>query len=190
MTTHNKGKPWTLAAIIMTLRSTIVILAISTLSCTNPNSSNSQQKKQNIDSPLHIEINLMPAFNSTGIISVDKSTHLVHFNVDSNVPWKIPKQISVVLSLDSFEANTPISAFYSQTFLDSIRTRPRSFSVQDGLSIYTVLRKRERVDTINSGNVYPKILSTNIIQQLEYISKQTTDQILKAYIKDVISYFE
>jgi len=61
--------------------------------------------------------------------------------------------------------------------------------VRDGLSIFTVIKRGNFLDTINSGNVYPKILSTSIISQLDYISKNTTDKELKKYIKDLREYF-
>ena len=61
--------------------------------------------------------------------------------------------------------------------------------VRDGLSIFTVIKRGNFLDTINSGNVYPKILSSSIISQLDYISKNTTDKELKKYIEDLREYF-
>ena len=93
------------------------------------------------------------------------------------------------MTLDSFRANTSIDSFYSQSFLDSIKSKPDGNVVRDGLSIFTVIKRGNIMDTINSGNVYPKILSTSIILQLDYISENTTDKELKKYIKDLREYF-
>gem|GEM_PF-7126174 len=132
----------------------------------------------------------MPAFNNHSIVYIDKPLNKVQFKVDTTYEVRhseIPATFSI--SLDSFRTNTLIDSFYSQNFLETIEFKPDDFIVLDGLSIYTVLRRENSFDTINSANNYPEKLSTNIISQLDYISKRTIDTALRTYIADLRRYF-
>ena len=168
----------------------IIILIISFSNCTNeksPSAEISGSEKRSIN---NIEINLLPAFDNYSRIRIDKSSNTMQFTVDTTVKWYHHGNPPVLsMTLDSLRANTSIDSFCSQSFLDSIKSKPDGNMVRDGLSIFTVIKRGNFLDTINSGNVYPKILSTSIISQLDYISKNTTDKELKKYIKDLREYF-
>jgi hypothetical protein len=169
---------------------TFIISIVSISGCTNDKSGSATEPEQENDSIIAIELNLLPAFNNHSIIAIDKSTKTVQFRVDTTIKSYQQGNIGVFsASLDSFRANAPIDSFYSQTFLDSIKSKPNRSAVRDGLSIYTVVRPGNISDTIESGNVYPKILSLNIILQIDYIFKTTKDKELKKYLKDLKEYF-
>ena len=167
-----------------------IILIASFSNCRNENSrtapvSESQDKAVN-----KIEINLFPAFNNYSVISIDKSSNTIQFKVDSTrESYQQGKTALFSMNLDTFRSHTLIDSFYSQSFLDSIKSKPETSRVRDGLSIFTVIRHNNILDTIDSGNVYPKILSTNIQSQVDYILRNTEDEELKKYIKDLKGYF-
>ena len=165
---------------------TTILLVIVLPNCTNEKAPEALQKEV-ITS---IEIHLQPAFDNYGTITVDQSLNRIQLTVDTTIKWyKQNNPAPFSMRLDIFRSNTLIDSFYSLTFLDSIRSKPNPPVMRDGLSIYTVLRRPNSSDTINSGNVYPKILSANVISQLDYISNNTEDMALKKYIIDVKEYF-
>lgn len=137
-----------------------------------------------------VEIQLFPAFNNSSYILIDKVSKTIYFRVDTTKKYRGVMPQEYKTNLDSFERNTLIDSFYSSNFLDSIKLMPENWGARDGLSIYTVINRENRFDTIKSGNVYPKILSTNIISQINYISKNTKDTLLKNYIEDLKTYFQ
>jgi hypothetical protein len=151
-------------------------------------SPNTKVTKQEDNSITNIEINLEPAFNNSSIIFIDKVSNTIQYKVDTTIKWRAEIPTTFSTSLDSFRANTLVDSFYSETFLNSIKSKPGNV-VRDGLSIFTVAKKGNISDTIYSGNVYPEILTTNIISQIDYISKNTLNKPLKKYIKDLRSYF-
>jgi hypothetical protein len=177
----------------MTTRSTIIIIFLITVlsDCTNDKSKNKEASEQEKKPVSSIEIHLEPAFDNYSSIIIDKSSNTIQFNVDTTIKFyrqENPTHFS--MNLDSFRINTAIDSFYSQSFLDSIASNPEKYIViRDGLSIYTVLKRGNSSDTINSDNFYPKILSENIISQITYISKNTTDKAMKKYIKTLQEYF-
>jgi hypothetical protein len=167
------------------------IMSIQLLyACTNNKSPSTTIPENENGSITAIEINLLPAFNNHSIISIDKSARTFQFRVDTTVKSYHQGNVGVFsTSVDSLRANAPIDSFYSQTFLDSIKSKPYGSAVRDGLSIYTVVKRDNISDTIESGNVYPKILSANIILQIHYISRTTKDKELKKYLEDLEGYF-
>jgi hypothetical protein len=58
--------------------------------------------------------------------------------------------------------------------------------VLDGLHVCTIIKIGIKCDTINSGNVYPMILTTNIKSQLKYFLKNTQDPFSIHYIKTTL----
>ena len=167
------------------------IISIALVSgCTNDESPSTTVLEHETDPITTVDLNLLPAFNSHSVISIDKSTNTVQFRVDTTIKYYHQGNVGVFsTSLDSFRANAPVDSFYSQTFLDSVKSKPNRSVVRDGLSIFTVIKRGNISDTIESGNVYPKILSSNIILQLDYIFKTTKDKELKKYLKDLKEYF-
>ena len=174
----------------MLIRSFIILIFFAAFSgCTNDQSAPNVERleKKVITS---IEIYLMPAFNCFSRITIDNGLKKVQFGIDKTEKTCQVKSVDLFeLSLDDFRSNTLIDSFYSQTFLDSIRVRPDNLSTFDGLSIFTVVKRGNFPDTINSSNVYPEILTANIISQIDYISKKTADTLLREYITDLRRYF-
>ncbi len=166
-----------------------IILVILTCSCKNNKAAKTETLKQNEISINKIEINLWPAFNNSSVIEIDKVSVTVKYKVDTTLKWRGKTPSIFSTNLDSFETNTLVDSFYSQSFLDSIRFKPGNV-VRDGLSIFTVVKRGNISDTINSGNVFPKILIANIISQIDYISENTKDRQLINYLEDLKSYLE
>jgi len=167
----------------------ISILLTYCASCSlhkDSNAVNAHQFDQQIKA---VQIQLFPAFNNSSYILIDKASMAIYFRVDTTKKYRGPMPQEYKSNLDSFERNTLIDSFYSSSFLDSIKFNPKAPKVTDGLSIYTIINRQNQIDTIFSGNVYPKSLSTNIISQINYISKNTKDTLLKNYIDDLKTYF-
>ena len=167
----------------------ISILLTYCASCSlhkDSNAVNAHQFDQQIKA---VQIQLFPAFNNSSYILIDKASMAIYFRVDTTKKYRGPMPQEYKSNLDSFERNTLIDSFYSSTFLESIKLNPKTPKVTDGLSIYTIINRQNQIDTIFSGNVYPKSLSTNIISQINYISKITKDTLLKHYIDDLKTYF-
>lgn len=113
----------------------------------------------------------------------------MQFIVDATINWYRQGTSGIFSTdIDSFRTNTAIDSFYSQYFMDSVKSKPDALVVRDGLSIFTVIKRGKKSDTINSSNYFPKILSTNILSQIDYIAKKTTDKELKKYIEDLHNY--
>jgi hypothetical protein len=167
-----------------------IILITSFSNCRNENSRTAPVSGREDKAVSKIEINLFPAFNNYSVISIDKSSNTIQFKVDSTIEsYQQGKTALFSMNLDTFRSHTLIDSFYSQSFLDSIKSKPETPLVRDGLSIFTVIKHNHILDTIDSGNVYPKILSTNILSQVDYILRNTNDEELKKYIKDLKRYF-
>jgi hypothetical protein len=173
---------------LATIIKTMVVLTLSS-KCTNENPSKVESTVRQEEVVTRIQIHLYPAFNNSSIIFINQSSNTVDFRVDTTIHYKQGQAFPFSISLDSFKSNTLIDSFYSRSFLESIKFTPEKAGVMDGLSIYTVIERGNTTDTINSGNVYPKSLSKNIISQVEYIYKNTKDRSLKTYIEDLKSYF-
>lgn len=168
----------------------ILILSVFCFSCSfdkNSNAANANQDKQQI---VTIQIQLFPAFNNSSCILIDKASKKIYFRVDTTIKFRGVMPHEYISDFDSFEKNTLIDSFYSSSFLDSIKSKSKHSVVLDGLSIYTIVNRQNQIDTIFSRNVYPKYLSTNIMSQLNYISKSTKDALLKNYIEDLKTYFQ
>jgi hypothetical protein len=186
-------KALTLAAILMTLRSIIIttFLIVAFSGCENDESTPTNFAGQEKKPITGIEIYLMPAFNCRSTITVNSALDKVQFKIgETGISCRTGNADLFVMSLDSFRSNTLIDSFYSQTFLDSIEFKPGDFPAYDGLSILTVIKRGNISDTINSANVYPEMLATNIISQIDFISKKTTDTGLNKYIDDLRRYFQ
>jgi hypothetical protein len=168
--------------------SILYVALVILLSACNQNASEQKETKSAIPSFTTIEIHLYPAFNNPSIIHIDKTSRTVRYTVDTAMEWTKEKPGIFSCSLDSFEINTSVESFYSQSFLDSIKETP-GYVAFDGLSIYTVVKHDKISDTIRSGNVFPDILNENILSQINYISKNTSDSSLIKYIKNLRGYF-
>jgi hypothetical protein len=167
----------------------VFLLTVLYCSCTNKSPSKIEAIDGK-DEPINsIQIHLYPAFNNSSIIAVDPSSRSVSFSVDTTITYRQGRATSFRVSLDSFRLYTLIDSFYSRSFLESVRFKPEGYGVTDGLSIYTIIQRNSKSDTINSGNVYPRSLSNNIVSQIDYISKSINDRPLKKYIDDLKSYF-
>jgi hypothetical protein len=133
-----------------------LILSPTFFSC----SSNKDRNRGELNQLKSIEIQLYPAFNNSSVILIDKGSRIIRFKVDTTLKYVGDIPTEYESNLDSFEKNTLIDSFYSSSFLDSITLKPaRLVVVTDGLSIYTVMNRKNRSDTIESGNFYPKLLS-------------------------------
>ncbi len=137
-----------------------------------------------------LQIQLYPAFNNSSFLTIDKEAKTIRFKVDTTKKFRGAMCTEYASNLDSFEKNTLIDSFYSPSFLDSIKFRPKNRGWTDGLSIVTIINRQNESDTVQSGNHYPNILSQNIISQISYISKHTNDTLLKTYVEDLKTYFQ
>ena len=176
----------------MTIRSIIitVCLIVTFSRCGNDSSKATNSASMDEKAVTGIEIYLLPAFNCYSKIVIDKASNKAQFKLDETEKrCHTGNANPFVVSLDSFKRNTLMESFYSPTFLDSIKFDPDDFPAFDGLTIMTVVKRGNFSDTINSANIYPKILTENIISQIDYISKRTTDTVLKKYIEDLRKYF-
>jgi hypothetical protein len=135
-----------------------------------------------------LEIHLHPSFNNWSVILIDKQSNTVRFKVDTTLKYFGAISADYKAKLNNFEKNTLIDSFYSSTFLDSIADKPTDVIINDGINIYTVTTRQNKSDTIVSGNSFPKVLSTNIISQLNYFSKHTNDTLLIKYLDDIKTY--
>ncbi len=132
-----------------------------------------------------VDINL----NDEGLkssISIDRIAKKVVFAIDTSISYNNKKAVPCITNLDSFERYTLVDSFYSHSFLDSIKIKPKRIHVLDGLNVCTIIKKGIKCDTINSGNVYPMILTTNIKSQLKYFLKNTQDPFSIHYIKTTL----
>lgn len=137
-----------------------------------------------------LQIQLYPAFNNSSYISIDKEGKTIRFTVDTIKKFRGAMPVDYTSNLDIFEKSTLIDSFYSSSFLDSIKFKPENRGWTDGLSIVTIINRQNQSDTIQSGNHYPNILSHNIISQINFISNNTKDTLLKTYIEDLKTYFQ
>jgi hypothetical protein len=156
--------------------------------CTTDKTPSREPTSSETQSISKIKIHLLPAFDNDCVISIDKVLNIARFDVDTVLNFRHQGNVSPFeSSLDSFKANTSIESFYSKTFRDSIRSN--GDLAFDGLTIVTIIVQDNRLDTIDSGNLYPEILSSNIVSQLDYISTKTKDTALKNYISKLRKYF-
>ena len=167
----------------------LLIIQLLSLNCSNGKSPSTKLTFPEDDTIRNIQIYLYPAFNNSSVILIKESSNTVEFEIDTTSEYNQGKPSPFSISLDSFRTNTLIDSFYSSSFLNSIKFGPERYGIMDGLSIHTVIERAHKIDTIESGNVYPKSLSISIISQVNYIRKNTADTVLKKYIDDLKSYF-
>jgi hypothetical protein len=101
-----------------------------------------------------------------------------------------PKVTPFKISLDKYEVSTDIKSFYDTVFTNAIKRDPRRPGFFDGIGIVTFLVTGDKIDTIESGNNFPKALSDNLNKQINFISNSTDDKALKEYLKNLKSYFD
>lgn len=151
---------------------------------------NENSVKDSVQQIETLKIVLAPAFNHTSHILINNENQTIEFKVDKIKEYRKQVPGDYVANLDSFEKYTLIDSFYSASFLDSIKYNPKYSIWTDGLAVTTIIGTKNHSDTIISGNHYSVLLSENLTSQLNYISNNTKDTVLKKYIEDLIGYFQ
>jgi len=172
----------------MKLYSKLMVLGVALIfyACQDHNTNVSTEKKSKKDSLSEVYIRLYPSFINFSTIKIDRIANVVTFTVDSLPKYKIAP---FTTSLSKYESLTDIKAFYDTTFTKLIKRDTLHRGFLDGIGITTFLVTGDKIDTIQSGNDFPKILSNNLVKQITYISDSTKDKALKDYLKELKSYF-
>ena len=175
----------------MTIRQCLLFLliAITSFSCKNRSGQTSLSKTPKDDSVGEVYIRLYPSFINCSTIRVDRLEHVISFSIDSLPEKKYRTQHPFLTSLDNYEKLTQIESFYDTAFINLIRSKPTDMPFNDGISIITFLVKGDKIDTIPSGNNFPKALADNLNTQLQVLLDSAKDNITKKYLVDLKEYF-